>query len=423
MLPPHCSNKLQPLDLSVFGPFKGAVSRAIEAWHVDNPLKTLTIYHMAGIIRGAYGRSFTYENITGGFQKAGIHPFNDEVYTENDFYVHFKEKYKDAEIVVDVLLSEKRKPCTQNSTPKPPNPLNGRASSQALDDGTLPSTSSSFVLPSSNSSGSPKQVTPNELFGSPALEIQRKEDQEGAKKGRRKGESTILTSTPEIEKRKAAELARKSRELEKKRKQEEREEKKVEKVRKQEEKKRMQAEKKKEKEEAKKVKQQNVKRKLDFIAKKRKASTRLSDESSSDEELAAVISYDNSDMESFSSLERENDPDDDSIYAGDFVLIRFEKEDDSVSLRPNVKARRTVHYVAKVPHEVNSTTGLALVSYLRKKTGYRFVFPDDKIKDEELVAKEDIVLKLPPPQNTGTTARQARHFFFPSLQGCDYYIQ
>ena len=31
-LPPHCSHKLQPLDRSVFGPFKKYVSSACDNW-------------------------------------------------------------------------------------------------------------------------------------------------------------------------------------------------------------------------------------------------------------------------------------------------------------------------------------------------------------------------------------------------------
>lgn len=43
-LPPHTSNKTQPLDRSVFGPMKAAFSRNCDAWMLRNPGKTITIY-------------------------------------------------------------------------------------------------------------------------------------------------------------------------------------------------------------------------------------------------------------------------------------------------------------------------------------------------------------------------------------------
>ena len=41
---PHCSHKLHPLDVSVFGPFKKYLSGAQDAWLRYNPGKAITIY-------------------------------------------------------------------------------------------------------------------------------------------------------------------------------------------------------------------------------------------------------------------------------------------------------------------------------------------------------------------------------------------
>ena len=40
-LPPHCSHKLQPLDRTVFGPFKKYVNTASDDWIKSNPGKTM----------------------------------------------------------------------------------------------------------------------------------------------------------------------------------------------------------------------------------------------------------------------------------------------------------------------------------------------------------------------------------------------
>ncbi|XP_072401577.1 uncharacterized protein [Diabrotica undecimpunctata] len=46
-LPPHCSNKMQPLDLTVFGPFKSYYNKECDKWMLNNPGIPLTIYNIA----------------------------------------------------------------------------------------------------------------------------------------------------------------------------------------------------------------------------------------------------------------------------------------------------------------------------------------------------------------------------------------
>ena len=45
-LPPHCSHKLQPLDVGVFGAFKRFYSSICNDWHLSNPGETITIYYV-----------------------------------------------------------------------------------------------------------------------------------------------------------------------------------------------------------------------------------------------------------------------------------------------------------------------------------------------------------------------------------------
>ena len=51
--PPDTSHKLQPLDRSVYGPFKKFVNSACDAWMKNHPAKTMTIYDIPGIVRHA----------------------------------------------------------------------------------------------------------------------------------------------------------------------------------------------------------------------------------------------------------------------------------------------------------------------------------------------------------------------------------
>ena len=84
-LPPHCSHKMQPLDVGVFGPFKRFYSSFCDEWHLTNPGESLSIYYVAELAKKAFAKSFTLENITSSFRKTGISPLNSEIFTEDDF--------------------------------------------------------------------------------------------------------------------------------------------------------------------------------------------------------------------------------------------------------------------------------------------------------------------------------------------------
>lgn len=83
--PPHTSHNLQPLDVSVFGPFKGKLKICFNDWHIGNVGKTLSIYNIAALSKTAFLEAFTPKNITSGFAKSGIWPFNRLVFGDDDF--------------------------------------------------------------------------------------------------------------------------------------------------------------------------------------------------------------------------------------------------------------------------------------------------------------------------------------------------
>jgi hypothetical protein len=71
--PPHTSHRLQPLDLSVYGPLKHYVNGAIGAWLKNHPGQTMTFRHIPGIVKEALPSAITPRNIMAGFEKAGWH--------------------------------------------------------------------------------------------------------------------------------------------------------------------------------------------------------------------------------------------------------------------------------------------------------------------------------------------------------------
>ena len=73
---PHTSNKLQPLDVSVFYLSKAAYNRACNCWIINNHEKVIYIYIIAKIAGTTFSKAFQHINIKSGFQKTGTRPFN-----------------------------------------------------------------------------------------------------------------------------------------------------------------------------------------------------------------------------------------------------------------------------------------------------------------------------------------------------------
>lgn len=83
--PPHCSHRLQPLDVGVYGPFKTYYNSAAAAWMTSNPGKTISMYRIPELVKCAFNKAMTRANILSAFEKSGIHPFNPDVFSEHDF--------------------------------------------------------------------------------------------------------------------------------------------------------------------------------------------------------------------------------------------------------------------------------------------------------------------------------------------------
>ncbi|KAF2891293.1 hypothetical protein ILUMI_14880 [Ignelater luminosus] len=87
--PPHCSHRLQPLDLSVFGPFKRQCSSRIDAWLKKNPGKTFRIHDLPKIINQAHLKAMPSAHIVSGFSPGRISRFNADVFDDSGFLSAF----------------------------------------------------------------------------------------------------------------------------------------------------------------------------------------------------------------------------------------------------------------------------------------------------------------------------------------------
>lgn len=83
--PPHCTHRLQPLDVGVNGPFKAYCSKAQNNWLRTNPGKTMSIYEIPGIVKYALPLAATPINISNAFKKAGIWPYDPNIFTDKDY--------------------------------------------------------------------------------------------------------------------------------------------------------------------------------------------------------------------------------------------------------------------------------------------------------------------------------------------------
>lgn len=83
--PPHCTHKLQPLDVAVFGPVKSYYESEVKSWHTNHTNEKLEIADIPEIACKALDLALTPTNIKSGFRASGICPYNPNIFTASDF--------------------------------------------------------------------------------------------------------------------------------------------------------------------------------------------------------------------------------------------------------------------------------------------------------------------------------------------------
>lgn len=365
-LPPHCSHRLQPLDVSIFGPFKAHYNSAVQAWLLNHPGIPLSLYDIGYCVRIAHERSMTPANIRSGFQKTGIFPFDRNIFSDEDFL------------------------CSA-VTDRPQNSGPSQKSNEADDDvvtGVTEPGASSSHMNVSDASTSYMNVTvpePSENTNSQKSAFQSPTEFRGFPKARErvggrsrvKGRSMIATDTPEKTELEEKALAR-NKNLKKK----------TSTV------KRMVLDSPDSPKSAKKSK----------LVKQTKKETVSSSDSSGDE------------LPNFSKCTNSSSDDDDDENwipepqpSGFEELSRRPEQDDYVLVEFKTAGKKSVYYVAKILEVLKDDE--FCVTYLRKseKMTGKFIPGDEKNYN---IGIEDIKLLLPQPQNFGATKRQQSHLCF-----------
>lgn len=174
--PPHCSHKLQPLDVAVYGPFKTYFKIALNNWMVSNPGKTVTIYHLPKLAKFAFESAFTIKNIRNGFLKTGIYPYNSNNFTADDFLTSYVSDQPVPTSNKENIPAEGDEVNLSEADPIPD--LEKNTSSQHIHN--MPSTSCAV------------NITPEFIRPFPKAMSRTQ-----STRGRKKGRARILTDTPE----------------------------------------------------------------------------------------------------------------------------------------------------------------------------------------------------------------------------------
>lgn len=75
VLPPHCTHRLQPLDVAFMFPLSTYYEQAVRVWLRENPGKVVTIHEVGKLFGEAYMKAANMSNAISGFRKSGIWPF------------------------------------------------------------------------------------------------------------------------------------------------------------------------------------------------------------------------------------------------------------------------------------------------------------------------------------------------------------
>ncbi|XP_045449135.1 uncharacterized protein LOC123657659 [Melitaea cinxia] len=199
-LPPHGSHRIQPLDVSIYGPLKTAYKQECNILMKTELGRKITQNDIASLFRKAYQKIASIPKAEAGFAATGIYPLNPDVFTDEDFLA--AEILNSSELMISV--EERRN--QDNKTPEvqtislntEPHMSSSNSPSLLMDQNQIaPETniveSTQVLLPFiDNATPSTSAATAKDLLPVPKKSTNSKKVQ-GAS---RKQHATVLTNTP-----------------------------------------------------------------------------------------------------------------------------------------------------------------------------------------------------------------------------------
>ncbi|CAH1963196.1 unnamed protein product [Acanthoscelides obtectus] len=83
--PPHCTHRLQPLDVGFMKPLSVYYDQACSNWLRSHPGRIITTFQISEIFAHAYIQAETMATAINAFKKCGIWPFDQSNFTDSDF--------------------------------------------------------------------------------------------------------------------------------------------------------------------------------------------------------------------------------------------------------------------------------------------------------------------------------------------------
>ena len=194
--PPHTTNKLQPLDVSVYGPLKSHYNAVCNGWLLSNPGKTITLYDVGELAGRAMTRAITPQNIISGFKATGICPLDRHVFDDTAFLPSLvTDRPNPEQTVPDNQSPDVNNEQQSSDTQVPDQPTAGGSHQQeqpttpsSMTECPQQSTSSAVVTPQIRRV--PSAVTPEEIRPYPTAPPRK------ANTNRKRGKALTLTDTP-----------------------------------------------------------------------------------------------------------------------------------------------------------------------------------------------------------------------------------
>jgi hypothetical protein len=84
-LPPHCTHRLQPLDLTFFKPLSSYYNKCVDNWMRSNPGLPVTEQKVTKFFGEAYSQAACISTAVNGFKKGGVWPVNPNAIEDEEF--------------------------------------------------------------------------------------------------------------------------------------------------------------------------------------------------------------------------------------------------------------------------------------------------------------------------------------------------
>nr|XP_047132584.1 MFS-type transporter clz9-like [Hydra vulgaris] len=166
-LPPHCTHKMQPLDISFMKLLTAFYDHNLRKWLRTYPGRVVTQFQIASLFGASYFDAATMTNAINGFKKAGIWPVDRSVFTDADFIeaevtdMSILTEDTESFVTTNSALTTVSAPATKlsdsTSTTEPSTSCTGSTSATESSTSCRPSTSTTVL---SSFSISPRHLLP-----------------------------------------------------------------------------------------------------------------------------------------------------------------------------------------------------------------------------------------------------------------------